>query len=171
MGEHTDHEGLGCHACHVRKLRTASHCARKAIQRSSELIRRTSALLEKTRVFISRLGAIDSKDDQWIQRDSRCVSGTLDLMLSWIMESALQITNASMANIQLVDPDSGCLHIAAHYGFSRPFLDYFDCVHEGQAAGGEALKTRTRVIVEDVTKSPIFRGSPALEVLLDAGVR
>ena len=42
---------------------------------------------------------------------------------------------------------------------------------KNEAACGTALKSRGRVIVEDVTQSQIFRGTPALEVLLDAGVR
>src|SRR5262252_398923 len=33
------------------------------------------------------------------------------------------------------------------------------------------MKRARRVIVEDVTQSPIFRGNPALEVILDAGAR
>jgi GAF domain-containing protein len=44
-------------------------------------------------------------------------------------------------------------------------------VHEGEAACGEALKNRRRIVIDDVTESPVFRGKPALEVLLDAKVR
>jgi hypothetical protein len=78
---------------------------------------------------------------------------------------------ADMANLQLMDPVSGDLHIAAQYGFRRPFLDFFECVHENQAVCGTAFRRGSRVIVEDVTHSPIFYGTAALEVVLDANVR
>jgi len=51
------------------------------------------------------------------------------------------------------------------------FLEYFDAVPSGQAACGWALREAQRVVVRDVTDSPVFHNSPALEVVLDAGVR
>jgi GAF domain-containing protein len=76
-----------------------------------------------------------------------------------------------MANIQLYDPASAALRIEAQRGFSQPFLEFFDCVPDGHAVCGRAFKTRAQVSVEDVAESPIFLGTPALEVVLDAGVR
>jgi PAS domain S-box-containing protein len=64
------------------------------------------------------------------------------------------------------------LHIATSRGFEKPFLDFFAAVQEGEAAAcGTALQTAERIIVEDVARSEIFAGQPALAVLLDAGVR
>lgn len=83
----------------------------------------------------------------------------------------LRITDAAKANLQIFDSTHNCLQIVAQLGFSQPFLDFFNSVHAGEAVCGHAFATRNRVIVEDVTESPIFRGTPALEVLLDAGVR
>ena len=91
-------------------------------------------------------------------------------MLSRFVDAALEITGAKMANFQLYDPSSGALHLIAHHGFRRDFLDFFSQVHEGETACGAALKNRERVTVEDVTESPIFFGKAALEALLDAGV-
>jgi hypothetical protein len=87
------------------------------------------------------------------------------------MEVALRIMKTDKANLQVFGLDSGALQIAAQRGFSRPFLVSFDTLHEGEAACGQALKTRMRIIVEDVTESVVFRGTDALEVLLDARVR
>src|SRR5262249_36952195 len=57
-------------------------------------------------------------------------------------------------------------------GFAEPFLKFFAAVHHGDtAACGEALQSGQRVVVEDVTQSEIFAGQPALDVLLEAGVR
>lgn len=91
--------------------------------------------------------------------------------LNWAVDSALQITNATKANLQTFDPASGVLQIVAHRGFKQPFLDFFRYVHGETTACGKAFATRERVIVEDVIHSPVFHGTPALEVLLDAGVR
>ena len=41
----------------------------------------------------------------------------------------------------------------------------------GEAACGAAFQLRSRVIVDDVTDSDIFRRQDSLEVLLDSGVR
>ena len=77
------------------------------------------------------------------------------------------MTRADMGNLQLVKGAS--LEISAHRGFGQPFLDYFGTVHEDQAACGAALRSRERVIVEDVRTSPIFFDTPARDVLLAAG--
>lgn len=88
-----------------------------------------------------------------------------------LLDAAIRVTRAEMGNVQLLDPASASLRIEAQRGFARPFLDYFGRVHRGEAACGVALKRRRRVVVPDVTESPIFRNTPALEVLLDAGAR
>ena len=92
-------------------------------------------------------------------------------LLSGILDAAIEGTAADMGNIQLLDPQTGRLHIHIHRGFEQPFLEFFNCVHAGQAACGTALKTARRVIVPDVADSSVFPGSELVEVLLDAGVR
>jgi len=92
-------------------------------------------------------------------------------LLESVVKTAMEITGAGQANVQVFDRPTRSLRIEAQYGFDSPFLKFFGCVHDGHAACGTALERRERVIVEDVTASPIFRGTPALEVLLNAGVR
>jgi signal transduction protein with GAF and PtsI domain len=92
-------------------------------------------------------------------------------LLTEIVNIAIALVGADMGNIQLFDPTLGALRIEAQRGFTPTFLQYFDQVHQGQAVCGTAMKRARRVIVEDVTQSPIFRGNPALEVILDAGAR
>jgi CheY-like chemotaxis protein len=90
--------------------------------------------------------------------------------LFYLLDAAIQITGAQMGSVQLIDKD-GVLRVIAQRGFYGPFLKFFDGVEDGQAACGEAMRRRERVIVEDVTDSALFKGSRALEVLLAAGVR
>jgi hypothetical protein len=88
-----------------------------------------------------------------------------------ILHAAVADTNADMGNIQLLDPEANQLQICAHVGFRRPFLDFFNAVHAGQAACGTALSTAHRVVVPEVLDSPIFMDGQCIEVLLDAKVR
>ena len=96
-------------------------------------------------------------------------AGDFSLLLHDILDAAVEITGAQMGNIQLLEGD--CLRITAQRGFDTPFLEYFDSVHGEQAACGTALERGERVIVEDVRNSPIFAGTPALEVMLAAGAQ
>ncbi|HZD41041.1 MAG TPA: PAS domain S-box protein [Terriglobales bacterium] len=88
------------------------------------------------------------------------------LLLHEILDSAIEITEADMGNIQLID--RGILRIVAQRAFEEPFLRFFNGVQPHQAVCRTALETGERIIVEDVRKSPIFADSPALEVMLAA---
>ncbi|HEV7577456.1 MAG TPA: PAS domain-containing protein [Caldimonas sp.] len=88
-----------------------------------------------------------------------------------IVDAAIAITGADMGNIQLLDPAPGSLRIVASRGFERPFLDFFDAVPAGEAASSAAMRTAARVVVDDVAASALFVATPALDVMLAAGVR
>jgi GAF domain-containing protein len=92
-------------------------------------------------------------------------------MLTGILEAVMRGTRADMGNIQLYDPKARRLRIYVQRGFRQRFLDFFDSVHLGEPACGSALKAARRVIVSDVTDSPIFPSAETMEVMLDAGVR
>ena len=94
-----------------------------------------------------------------------------DDRLTSLLNSAIAATSADMGNIQLFDLSTNTLRIEAQLGFDSRFLGFFNCVHEGEAACGTALKTGSQVVVEDVTTSPIFVGSPSLDAMLDARAR
>ncbi len=98
-------------------------------------------------------------------------AGQLADVLGEIVDAAIAITHADMGNIQLFDPQTSCLQIAASRGFEQPFLDFWNSVAEGRGSCGTAMRNAQRVIVEDVAQSPIFAGTPALEIQLGAGVR
>lgn len=91
-------------------------------------------------------------------------------VLTKIVETAIAISGADFGNIQLLDDDSSRLNIVAHQGFPKWWLEFWNEVHEGEGVCGTALETGKRVIVEDVEQSPIFIGTPALDVQLKAGV-
>jgi anti-anti-sigma factor len=86
-----------------------------------------------------------------------------------MVASAVRIGGATMGNAQVVDPATGTLRIAAQHGFRRPFLDFFETVHGQESACGAAMAAGEPVWVADVATSPIFAGTPAWEVMLEAG--
>jgi GAF domain-containing protein len=94
-----------------------------------------------------------------------------DTCLSEMVRTAMALTGASKGNLQLFDPSSGALRLAAHQGFDEPFLRFFATVDDSASACGSAMKRFERVVVEDVTTSAVFAGTPALAVMLEAGAR
>ena len=125
---------------------------KKAIHQSKELIRQSKVLEVQTAVFLNQLKT-EREFANYPIVHAQPDFGSILSPLKWVVKAALQITGATMGNLQLVDPASGALRIAAQYGFRKPFLDFFQCVHENQAACGAALRSRGRVIVEDVTQN------------------
>lgn len=95
----------------------------------------------------------------------------LNRILLDIVESAIEIAESDFGNIQLLDSETNDLKIVAQRGFPQFWLDFWNHVSKGQGACGTALAAGHRVIVEDITKDPIFIGSEALDVQLKAGVR
>jgi PAS domain S-box-containing protein len=90
-----------------------------------------------------------------------------EALMPEILDAAIEISHADMGNIQLLE--DGVLRMVAQRGFEAPFLDYFNAVHDGEAACGTAMRYGARLIVDDVATSPVFAGNPALEVMLAAG--
>jgi signal transduction histidine kinase len=91
--------------------------------------------------------------------------------LASVIRAAVDITAAEMGDIQRCD-EAGILTIAAHTGFKQPFLDFFARVGaDSHSPCAAAATTRQRVLVEDVTTSPIFADHPSLAVMAEAGVR
>jgi PAS domain S-box-containing protein len=126
-------------------------------QRSARRIQADYEALTRLREVADLTGASDSSFD--------------DCLLAFL-DAAIAVTGAEKGNVQLLDRDTHTLRLAASRRFDEPFLNFFATVDSSTAAScGVAIEHRTRVIVEDVTTSPIFRGTPSLDVLLAAGVR
>ena len=92
-------------------------------------------------------------------------------LLQEIVDAAIEITAADMGNIQLFDPESGTLRIVASRGLGLPFLEFFQTVHAGHGTCGGATHNGDRVVVEDVIASPMFAGTPLLDIYLASGIR
>jgi GAF domain-containing protein len=65
--------------------------------------------------------------------------------------------DTDLGNIQLLDPQTGKLVIAAQRGFGLGFLDHFSTVGlEDDSACGRAMRDRGSVFIPDVTTDPLF---------------
>jgi PAS domain S-box-containing protein len=91
--------------------------------------------------------------------------------LKEILNVAIEISAAAKGNIQLLDNETGRLVFAAQSGFDESFRDFFTTATDGDSAWGTAIESQQRVIVEDITDSPIYADKPALEMMLSADVR
>ncbi len=92
-------------------------------------------------------------------------------VLDAIIDAATAIMGTDMGNIQLLDPVSGDLVIRAQCGFDASWMDFWNRTYTGKGSCHIALERGERIIVKDVTTSPLFVGTPALDVQVKAGVR
>jgi PAS domain S-box-containing protein len=144
-----------------------------------ELLTRVAARLEIARMHRKALEqerklrklAEEAEDLIYLHELSGRLVTTVGLqpLLEEILDAMVKTLHADFGNVQLYDPKSGRLRIAAQRGFRQEFLDYFNGVCEGTLACGLALQRRERVIVEDVTLDPLF--APHLEIVAAAGFR
>jgi hypothetical protein len=74
----------------------------------------------------------------------------LGLLLSKILEGALTLAGADRGNVQVLDPATGSLRIAAQCGFGAEFLEYFAVVDDGRSACGRAARERAQTVIVDV---------------------
>ena len=95
----------------------------------------------------------------------------MQALLDGIVNSAIEITHADMGTMQLLNEDN-ILRFVSQRGFKQSYLDFFKYINpDSHTVCGEAMRSKKRVIVDDVTQSPVFVNTPALKVLLEAGVR
>lgn len=90
-------------------------------------------------------------------------------LLDPLLSQAIKASGADMGTLQIFEPAEGVLRIEAQSGFQRPFLDFFAAVGgETESACGAALSAGAPVVVDDVRTSPIFQGTAALPIMLEA---
>ena len=94
----------------------------------------------------------------------------IDGCLRDVLNVAIEISGADKGNVQLLDHDSGNLKLSAQSGFEERFVEFVEGVINDDTACGVALRTRQRVIVENVTNSEIYAGKYSLEAMNQADV-
>jgi GAF domain-containing protein len=86
------------------------------------------------------------------------------------LEDALSMLRADRGNVQIVDPVSGSLRIAAQTGFSDEFLEYFAVVNDDDASAcGIAARQHAQTVIADVNTDA--RYAPLREIAAASGYR
>ena len=101
-------------------------------------------------------------------RDSSAAP-TLGALLEEVLDFALTLLHAERGNVQLADPATGELRIAAQRGFGPEFMEYFAAVTDDGSACGRAAQQHAQVVISDVTTDPGF--APHQEIALASGFR
>jgi PAS domain S-box-containing protein len=127
----------------------------RALRQSEQTLKADLEAMQK----VSELGSVFVREDE------------LQPALLAVVDAAIAITGADFGSIQLLDPTSGDLRIAAQRGFSVSRVKFWDRVSAGKGTCGTALHRGERVVVFDLEQSEIFAVTPWLEVQRKAGVR
>ena len=81
----------------------------------------------------------------------------LHLELGLLLDQALRVSGTHMGNVQMVEPERRRLHIVAHRGLDRRFLERFSVVKEDEpSACARALRFGSRVVIENVFEDPEY---------------
>ncbi|MGN6168994.1 MAG: anti-sigma factor antagonist [Solirubrobacteraceae bacterium] len=155
-------------AAGVRFLISAQRRARAAhrrlvIRRPSRSVRR---ILELTGA--RPLLAIE-EGDVWPRDDPATVE--LTRILDAAIEAAMRIARADRSAAQLLNTTTRELRIVAHREFNTEFMDHPELVTDTESLCGTALRRGKPVWIPDVARSTMLAHTPALDVLLDTGVR
>jgi len=90
-------------------------------------------------------------------------------LLEEVLDATITLQNAAFGNIHLFNVEKRVLEIEAQRGFGEDFLEYFAKVGDLGAACGRAMKSRERIIIEDVETDPQF--APHRTIAASAGFR
>ena len=153
-------------AAGVRFLLSAQRRARAADRRL--IVRRPS---RSVRRMLELTGArpLLAIDDGGNTRSPTQPATQLTPILDAALEPAMRIARANRSTVHVADP-TGAPRIVAQRGFNAAVLDWLEIVSDGESVRG-ALAGEQAIWTPDVVRSPILADTPALDALLDAGIR
>lgn len=91
-------------------------------------------------------------------------------VLDQVLDTALFMTNADMGAVQLLDPRTGNVRVAAHRGMTPEWLEFWASTTKG-GAHSAALDERKRIIIGDIEQHPALAGTREREIHAQAGAR
>lgn len=155
-------------AAGVRFLINAQRRARAArrhmiIRRPSRSVRRMLELTGVRPLLGIEEGDARPPDDP--------ATAALTRILDVAIEVAMHIARADRSAAQLLNTATGELRSVAQRGFNSAFLEYCELVSDTESVCGTALRRGWPVWIPDVARSAMLADAPALDVLLDTGVR
>jgi PAS domain S-box-containing protein len=128
---------------------------------AEEGLRQSENRLARKSIALTRLHEASSR--LWRKRDLRMV-------LDKILAGAIELLDADMGHIQILDPNRGILEIAAHRGTPQELLDLIcDVSTADSSACGRALQSGKRIVIEDVETDALY--APWLPIARATGYR
>ena len=86
-------------------------------------------------------------------------SQSLQKGLEEMLSATMELLDADMGNVQMLDTERCVLHIAAQRGFERHFLDFFrEVSRKDDSACGRALRSGERIVIEDIGADALYAG-------------
>jgi PAS domain S-box-containing protein len=160
--------------------RAADELERRVAERTAQL---TAANEELSREIVERKRAGDAalvlKDalafelstmTRLHELTTRLAGNTeLQQILEEVLDAAISLHNADFGLIQLCNPKTGALEVAAQRGFGKEFLEYFRDMRYDTSACGMTLQREACVVIEDVETDPGF--APHRAMAAAAGFR
>jgi PAS domain S-box-containing protein len=130
-------------------------------KKAEEALRQSEGQLAKERTMLARLHEVGSR--LWLKRDLRQA-------LDEILAGAIELLNADMGTIRILDTTRGKLKIEAQRGFTQEFLDYFGEISaDGDSPCCRALRSAERIVIEDIEVDERF--TPYRAIARAAGYR
>jgi hypothetical protein len=112
----------------------------------------------------------NGKSDRIVTRRTPPITNLVSLF-GEILDAAIEIAGADMGIMYRFDEERDCLGLVASQGFSDTLLKHFAVVRrDANTTSAAAFALRTRVVVNDVSTNPLFRGSSELDALRELGV-
>ncbi|MBL8483829.1 MAG: GAF domain-containing protein, partial [Rhodocyclaceae bacterium] len=98
------------------------------------------------------------------------VSPALADALGQVLDAAFELAGADFGDIQLLDA-AARPRTAVQRNFPDWWVDYWDTAAAANGACAAALAQGGPVVIEDIERSPLLAGTPALAILRNAEVR
>jgi PAS domain S-box-containing protein len=92
-------------------------------------------------------------------------------VLEELLNAAIAINRADFGMLHLCDPETDRLTVTTQRGFDNDYVQFWEEEASARGTCAKALESFVGISAEDVTKSPHFVDTPALDVQLRAGVR
>jgi len=101
------------------------------------------------------------------EKTTRLISARdISTALNEILEAVIAIQGANFGKVRVYNPALNGLEIVAQRGFEESFLERFRIVTlEDDSASGMAIRTRARVVIEDVESDPEYASGRAIAAI------
>lgn len=113
---------------------------------------------------VEALNRLHTISTQCIRQDS------LSSIFKDILNTAMSMSHADKGSIQVFNKQSCSLKIYVHSGFEKSFLERYENVVHDMGGCVKAFQEKRRVIIDVATQSPIFIGTPDLQLIFDEGI-